>query len=264
MSSDSSSGKHIAQAEVVAPGKQWGPVAAIFWLLVIYLVPQVLGGLLIAIYPMLRHWGNAQRDDWLSNAVSAQFFYTVFVEAMSLGVVWLLLGKYKSSFKALGLVKARWKDVLYALIGFGVYFVGYLLLLKVATQVVPSLNIHQQQDVGFKHATGATALIMAAISLVLLPPVIEEIVFRGFLYKGLRKKMSFVIAAVITSLLFGSLHLLESADGSLLWIGGIDTFVMSMVLCYLRERTGSLVPGIGVHMLKNGLAFAVLFIFTGQ
>jgi hypothetical protein len=98
---------------------------------------------------------------------------------------------------------------------------------------------------------------MAFVSLVLLPPIVEEIVFRGFVFTGLRKKMKFTAATIITSLLFAGPHLLASSEG-LLWVAGVDTLVLSFVLCYLRERTGALWAPMAVHGLKNALAFVLL------
>jgi membrane protease YdiL (CAAX protease family) len=81
------------------------------------------------------------------------------------------------------------------------------------------------------------------------------------LYKGLRNKFSFPVAAVATSLLFALGHLQFGSGAPLLWVAGLDTFVLSVVLCYLREKTGSLWPGIMIHAAKNAVAFSVLFLF---
>ena len=67
------------------------------------------------------------------------------------------------------------------------------------------------------------------------------------------------MSALATSALFATPHLFESGSGGLLWIAGLDTFVLSLVLCYLRERTGRLWAGVGVHMLKNSIAFVSLY-----
>jgi len=96
-----------------------------------------------------------------------------------------------------------------------------------------------------------------------LPPLAEETLFRGFLYTGLRKRWSFVWTTAMVSLLFASLHLFEGSGG-LLWIAGIDTFLLSLVLCYLREKTGNLWAGIIIHILKNGLAFIFLYVLAAH
>jgi hypothetical protein len=97
-----------------------------------------------------------------------------------------------------------------------------------------------------------------------LPPFAEEIMFRGFLFSGLKKKLPVIWAALFTSLLFAVPHLLESGSGGLLWIAGIDTFILSMVLCWLRQKTDRLYAGMGLHALKNFIAFATLYLLHSR
>jgi membrane protease YdiL (CAAX protease family) len=60
------------------------------------------------------------------------------------------------------------------------------------------------------------------------------------------------LAILITSTLFGLIH------GA--WNVGIDTFALSIVLCVVRLKTGSLWASILIHMTKNAIAFYLLFI----
>ena len=248
--------KEISKTEI---SKSWGPISGILWVFLIYLVPQIIVGLIISIYPVIKHWNNARAQSWIDNATSAQFVYTLLVEAVSVLIVWSLIRYYKSSWKFIGLMWPKLKDIFYALSGFVTYFIVYAILIDATTRLIPSLNINQQQSIGFNNATTVAELLMAFASLVILPPIAEEIIFRGFLYQGLRRKWSFRTATVITSVLFATPHLLEGAGG-LLWVGAIDTFVLSIILCYLREKTGRLAASMGVHALKNGVAFIALFI----
>ena len=39
----------------------------------------------------------------------------------------------------------------------------------------------------------------------------------------------------------------------------LDTFILSLVLIYLREKTGGLWASITLHAFKNGVAFVALF-----
>src|SRR5690606_7282850 len=103
-------------------------------------------------------------------------------------------------------------------------------------------------------------LILVFISLVLLPPFVEEVLARGFLYTGLKTKWPVWAAAVVTSLIFAAAHLEFGSGAPLLWVAAIDTFTLSLVLIYLREKTGKLGASIMLHMLKNGVAFVLLFI----
>jgi membrane protease YdiL (CAAX protease family) len=83
---------------------------------------------------------------------------------------------------------------------------------------------------------------------------------RGFLYSSLKKAMPVGLAAVSVSLLFAAAHLPEGGAAGPLYIAAIDTFILSLVLVYLREKTGSLWASITLHALKNGIAFVALFV----
>jgi membrane protease YdiL (CAAX protease family) len=61
---------------------------------------------------------------------------------------------------------------------------------------------------------------------------------------------------------FGLPHLAQGGDAGPLWIAFIDTFILSMVLVWLREQTGNLWAGIVLHAIKNGIAFVSLFILS--
>jgi len=63
---------------------------------------------------------------------------------------------------------------------------------------------------------------------------------------------------MVTSLVFGLAHLEFGSGGPLVWAAAIDTFLLSIILVYLRERTGALYAGILLHMLNNFIAFFVV------
>jgi membrane protease YdiL (CAAX protease family) len=66
-------------------------------------------------------------------------------------------------------------------------------------------------------------------------------------------------AVVVTSLFFGAAHLELGSGGPLVWAAAVDTFLLSVVLCFLRERSGALYAGMLVHMANNLVAFGVHF-----
>lgn len=240
--------------------KNWSPFSATFIVVLAFLVAQLVGWLVISSYPAARHWSNEKTNNWLQSSVGAQFAFVAISEALTLLILWLYIRRRRVTRRQLGLTKPSWYDPIFSLIAVVVYYVLYLLVVALISIVV-SINTGQQQDIGFNNVTGALPLLMTFVSLVILPPLVEEITFRGVLYGGLRSRFSPVIAALITSCLFAAPHLLESNSGDgLLWIAGIDTFVLSMVLCYLRQKTGRLWAGMGVHALKNSVAFISLFI----
>lgn len=145
-----------------------------------------------------------------------------------------------------------WKDILMAPAGLVIYFILSSVLIMIASQIIPGFDVNQVQNTGFNNTHQSSELILAFITLVIVAPVAEETLFRGYLYSKLRKYAPVWVAVLVTSLFFGALH------GA--WNVGVDTFALSIVLCSLREATGSLWASILLHMMKNGIAFYVLFI----
>jgi len=93
----------------------------------------------------------------------------------------------------------------------------------------------------FESTWGTWSLWIPFFSEVILGPVIEEIVFRGFLYGPNRKKIGPAIAIIATSIIFALMH--ES--------GYVNHFVSGLLYAYLYERTQSLLPSILFHGLEN-------------
>jgi len=102
--------------------------------------------------------------------------------------------------------------------------------------------------------------LLSAVALVILAPIYEEILFRGVLFTGLRKKLPLITTGIIVSVIFGAAHLEWGGDSPLNWAAAIDTAVFSMVLVYLRETSKSLWPAIFLHGLKNAIAFTLVFV----
>ena len=238
----------------------WSPLETVGVTMAIYFVSQIIGGSLIYIYPLSRGWSTYQANAWFDNNVYGQFLLVLAIEGFAVLLLWLFLRRRQASFKTIGLKSSKWlRNVGYILLGYAAYFALYFALLAVAQQLI-HINADQQQQLGFQTAHGSQ-LIFVFASLVIMPPLAEEILVRGFLYSGLKKGLPTIWAVLITSALFGMAHLEPGSDAPLLWVAAIDTFTLSLVLIYLREKTGSLHAPIGLHMLKNGVAFLSLFVF---
>jgi membrane protease YdiL (CAAX protease family) len=101
------------------------------------------------------------------------------------------------------------------------------------------------EDVGANES--AALLLAGALMVIVVAPICEEVFFRGFLFRVLRVRMSFWAAAVIDGVVFGLVH------GSLVIAPVLA--VLGVLLCWVYERTGSLVPAIAVHVLNNTIVY---------
>lgn len=248
---------HVLKNESI----KYGPVAAIAITIGTFFASQFLVGLSFGLLPVLLGWDVSRVDSWLTESVLARFMTILAVEAVMLWLLWQFMKSRNISLASIGLVKPEIRDISYAIIGYVSYFVLFIALTIAVKGFFPGLDLEQEQQIGFSRSTTGNALWLVFASLVILPPIAEEIVCRGFLYTGLRNKLPKITAAIITSIIFAAAHLQWGSGNALLWAAALDTFVLSIILVYLRDKTESLWSPILVHMIKNGLAFSLLFIF---
>lgn len=88
------------------------------------------------------------------------------------------------------------------------------------------------------------------ISVVILAPIFEELIFRGMILQVL-SKYNKVFAILVTSLLFGLLHLNMTQ--------AVPAFFMSLILCYMCLKTDSLLVTILAHAGNNLLALMSVY-----
>jgi membrane protease YdiL (CAAX protease family) len=249
--------KDSSEAGAGLPWNGWlGAAAAIL----IFFAAQFAGSFLLSVYPLLKGWSVLKTQAWLSDNLAAQLIYLAVANVIIFGGVWLFLRHFKSSFRSIGLTRPKAVDALYSLGALPVYFIALALSVTIIKYLVPALDLNQAQDLGFNGTYGAVQLALIAVSLVILPPLTEEVIFRGVIFTSLKKKMSVIGAALVTSLLFALGHLPEGGSGGPLYIAAIDTFILSLILVYLRQKTGRLWASMGLHALKNGIAFVSLFV----
>lgn len=100
-------------------------------------------------------------------------------------------------------------------------------------------------------------LFVTLLLVSLLPGVCEELLFRGFLLHGLRKKLSTVPAIIIVGILFGAFHLDPYRF--------LPVTLLGILFGYMVLRTGSILTGMVAHTTNNGIAMLISYaVFTAQ
>ncbi|MGC1107684.1 MAG: type II CAAX endopeptidase family protein [Candidatus Acidiferrales bacterium] len=94
---------------------------------------------------------------------------------------------------------------------------------------------------------------------IAVAPLVEETIFRGFLYPVLARKWGIAAGIVVTGLLFGLMHAAQ------LWpafpqIGLL--MVVGIVLTFARARSGSVLASYLIHVSYNSFLFAGFFLGT--
>jgi membrane protease YdiL (CAAX protease family) len=131
-------------------------------------------------------------------------------------------------------------------------YLGYIVIALVYSALVHPHQEDVTRDLGFGH--GAFGTIAAGVLIVVAAPFSEEIFFRGFIFGGLRGRLSFPVAAVFSGMIFGLFHF--TGPGSIAVVPQLA--FLGFALAWLYEETGSIYPPMAVHALNNALAFAIL------
>jgi len=205
---------------------------AIKWL-VLYVVVQ--SGLIIGVTAIYIGIGNDPK--LISDFVGEFQIYLVLI----LGLIFipLLLIQYKK----LNIIENKYKkfhlfimfsiflSIFYNLLGF--YFDKHLLL----------SGLYGENN----------NILLTIVSTVLIGPIIEELMFRGYIYNTLKKKYSIKKSCIITSILFAASHFN--------FIQLVYTFLFSLVLIYVFEKYKNIKYPIFMHMASNlTTTFITMFI----
>lgn len=150
----------------------------------------------------------------------------------------------------------RWYDPFLAPPAYVVYFVLAIVMSGLVRVFLPHINMNEAQDFGIRSPHDLLSYGLVFLMLVVIPPLCEELLFRGFLLGTLLKGFPTVVAVLATSLLFGVAH----GQANVFF----DTFALSLVLCWLRLKTKSIWAGIFLHGLKNLIAFILLYVIGVQ
>ncbi|MCP5537126.1 MAG: CPBP family intramembrane metalloprotease [Akkermansiaceae bacterium] len=107
----------------------------------------------------------------------------------------------------------------------------------------------QQTVKTYQETSAVTIRVMIAVSVILIAPIAEEIVFRGYIYTVTKRYSDRFFAAILSSLLFGVVHFNVMAFVPLVFL--------ALVLVLAYELSGSIWAPISIHALFN--ATTILF-----
>jgi hypothetical protein len=144
-----------------------------------------------------------------------------------------------------------WLDIPLAFVGEIIVLAGlvaYSELLKTVLQ----MEVPRQIGTG-EFGSSIVGFIAAFIVIVVLAPIGEEILFRGFVYPALRGRLGIVWGMVLTSAIFALFHL------QLLLF--VPLFIIGMALVGLYEYRKTLAPSIMLHAFNNLLALLAVYGF---
>ncbi len=229
--------------------KLWGPVSGILLGLVIFMIAQTAAYIVISIMASAQDLSVKTYYD--QNPVLVSFVGSVLLGTIGVGLVYLATKKY-DSWTALKLKRATLEQLFWVLPGILAYIGISAVLYVLVDNFFPGVDLDQEQNIGFDTAARGVQLALAFVALVVIAPISEEILFRGYTFQGVRRSFHWIIAAVVSAGLFGVAHGQFNV--------AMDTFALGITACWLLEKTGSLWPAILLHGIKNFIAFYFVFV----
>ena len=150
----------------------------------------------------------------------------------------------------------RWP--IYLLVG-----IGFCVGLQLLARFLP-MPKKIPMETFFETPFRAWAIALFGMSFI---PLMEELVFRGFLYPVLARRVGVAVAVVLTSLSFTAIHMPQLADPHMplatSWGAVLIILIIGFALTIIRAATRSVAAGVLVHMGYNGFTSLLAIIATG-
>ncbi|MDD4775341.1 MAG: type II CAAX endopeptidase family protein [Syntrophomonas sp.] len=215
---------------------RWGFIDII----VVYIAIMALAST-AAVIPLLRGMDPIHFFIYL---FGAQFIATVLCVFLAVVVF------RKSSWADLGWKRAGLRDLVnYGLKG-GLLLIVLVALMGYVLQFFqPDLQMQEIEQV-MRSATRLPDIAALVLAGTVLAPVSEELFYRGMIYPVLRQHLGPAWGAVLAGLIFGLAHW-DPWRALPLAVGGA-------VLCYMYEKSGSVLVPMVAHGLWNGAMFAII------
>lgn len=227
----------------------WGIIASVGIGMLAFAAPLVLMGVIIGIVAAFKGLTVDELVE-VSDVYLLNFAASLGIAVTCCMIIYSFV-KNKGGIQSLGFVKTRAIDILMAFPAYVAYFIALIGALRLVEIYATGVDLEQDQVIGFENAVGIN-LVLAFVTLVIIAPFYEEVLFRGFIFRGIASKMGFWPAAIGTSLMFAVAHQQINV--------GIDTFILGIAACWLVWSSKSIWPAILLHSIKNFIAFIVLFI----
>ncbi|MDD4956445.1 MAG: CPBP family intramembrane metalloprotease [Candidatus Omnitrophica bacterium] len=193
----------------------------------------------------------------LANENFRMVFDTFAMNIIGIGVIYCFIRKkYGQAMDSIGLSPGHgFVSVMYGLAGY-VALLPVLVVVIMITYVVVKITGYQppvQPIVElFLEEKADYILWFTVVFAAVFGPVAEEVFFRGFMYSALRNRFGMLPSMLVTASIFSVLHAHL--------VGLLPILALGMLLSYLYERTGSIIPSITVHITHNLVMLLLVFV----
>lgn len=233
--------------------KGWKAIVAGFFITVLFLVIQsivsVLGTSIVTVGIMAEYDVSTITQEELTNllldsgAMTVMLFFAILITGI-VALIWYKAGyvkKYTKENRMELKEKAGNVKIIGSLIlaGIGCYSLA-ILIASVIALISPAAmdNFNNMMS----SATGGNA-VLSFLTVVILAPIAEEVIFRGIIFRKLLITNSAKVAIIAQALLFAFYHFNI--------VQGIYVLPIALVLGYTAYKFNSVLPCILIHAMNN-------------
>ncbi|OYW28636.1 MAG: hypothetical protein B7Z47_05615 [Chthoniobacter sp. 12-60-6] len=149
----------------------------------------------------------------------------------------------------------------------GLVVVVFAVVILISVNLVSALSVSWLEKVwtdlqpqetvkAFQESSGIGFKILVIIAAVVIAPLAEETLFRGFVYGVLKRYTDAPFAALSSSLMFAIIHM---HVGSLM-----PLWMLAVLLCLAYEITGCLLVPMLLHAIFNGVSIVAMMVGAGD
>ncbi len=151
------------------------------------------------------------------------------------------------------------KNIKKVLFTFALMYITMMILNPLMTWLTQSSDSQNQQLIIDSMRQDPMYVILSA---VIMAPIVEEIVFRGVLFRKIRNMNRYVLAIIISSITFGLMHVLQSIlEMNVMDLPFIVVYiVLGLFFVKIYEETGKLSNAIWLHLLNNVVGVLAIFL----
>ena len=252
----------------VAAADRWAGVAEDLrgpwgWLDLLYLVlfwfaSQVAAGIVVGAVVVARGMDRHQFGELTRNPAVVVGVATAMFLLMMLFISVMLRVRYQAPFwRTVGWRALRPRTLppaagMFLLVLGGIGLALAVILLNVIFKAKSKLPIEEM----FRDRQGVFLLMAMGI---LLAPVVEETIFRGYIYPVIARSWGVAVGVIATGTVFGLMHAPQLKGGT---AQIVTLIVVGIVLTWVRAKTGTVLASFLVHLSYNSFLFLLTYAAT--
>lgn len=208
-----------------------------FWLIAIMLLISIPASIPIAVFLIFKDYLG---EDSIFKSIAVLITYAI-------TLLWTIKIA-KTRVKKQGLWKLKWKKQKISIGSLGIFLLMTLAIMVIIDLITELIPIPESFVKIFEDMNQPN--IFSFLTIVILAPILEELLFRGIILEAFLKNYSPWKAIIWSAIIFGIVHFNP--------LQTIGTSIAGILIGWAYVKTNSLIPGIMIHFINNLIAYSMM------